>query len=239
MGVRIALWRRVVLGTEAVVAWLNRYNLSNDRAFGNPALLADVRIFGDDDLQGFVGLKLYLPTLGDLGEIEYNNIATSRTTTPYEPGFYMPQTLTLRPDFKFFMRRAGLVLAAEIGLDFLINTASDNVRDVLLDDTFSFRYESFLNLHAGIQLGYLFAPGIVFAYWELALAKLFQLAVTYGARDDSTLDLPVSLMTGPGIKLQLRYFEAGVALAFPATEGLAEALDAVVSFQVGGRWQGM
>ena len=233
-GVRVALGRRVALGAEAAIPWISPEGVGEGGTalFGNLALLADVRLFGSDDLHGTAGLKVHFPTLGALDDrIEREAAGWSYYANSYEPGFYLAHYMTLRPDLRLHCRFGGLVLAAELGLDFLIPTGDED------PEIYATYAESYGSFHTGFKLGYVTRSGGFFAYGELSLVKLFQLSETasygdYYYNDDP----PVHMMTGPGIKVTLGWLELGLALSFPLTDELREALDLTVAFQLGGRW---
>jgi GYF domain 2 len=225
LGVRLWATKRVTLGLEAVLPWFapSDEHRDGDVLFGNLALRAGVRIAGDERFHVSAGLKLHLPTMTDIdGSAGRTNVQVSLVSNFYEPGFYMYETLTVRPDIRLFKRAGGFVIAAEVGLGLLFHVGDDLTPAHLG------------HLHTGMKLGYVTPGGTFFAYWELGLAKLFELSASDGG--GSTMDLPAQLMTGPGVKLQLRRFEFGLALVLPVTEALTNVLDLSVAMQAGVRW---
>lgn len=230
LGVRLWATKRVTLGLETAILWYapNDTHREGDAIFGNLALQGDVRLAGDAHFHVSVGLKVHAPTLTPFdGSTGKKNALASLVANFYEPGFYLPETMTLRPDLRIFKRVGGLVMAAELGLGLLFHVGDDDSSGLLGSEALG-------NLHTGFKVGYVTSGGTFFAYWELCLIKLFDLSADSGGY--SSNDPPVQLMTGPGVKLQLRRFEFGLALVLPVTEGLTEALDLSVALQVGVRW---
>jgi GYF domain 2 len=229
LGARVPVIKSLVLGAELSIPWVTSSWDEDQVAFGNMALLADVRLFGSRKLKVLLALKLHLPTLGD-DSSSNKAAAASFSANPYEPGFYFTNYMTIRPDFKLNGRLGKVVLGGEIGFDFLIPTEETN-------QSWAIPIDPFMAVHFGFRVGGLFVSDRLFPYMELAIAKLVRLEESQGGYEDSYRDDPsLSAVLGLGIKLQFKYFEAGVAVLIPLTSDQQDLVDAGFALQLGGRW---
>jgi hypothetical protein len=195
-------------------------------AFGNLAFSSDIRLFGDAAIHGTLGLKVYIPTFVSYhGLGARKNVRASFAADVYEPGFYLDQYMTLRPGLRLFARFGGFALAAEVGFGALVYLDDGHGTDLVAGEHLG-------NLHTGLKLGYLLGGGRYFAYWETTLSKIFDLSDGPYSRGG---EMTAQVLAGPGFKLQLGRFEAGLAVILPLTEGVGQTLDVSFALQLGAR----
>jgi hypothetical protein len=227
LGARVPVVRNLVLGAELNIPWVVSAWEEDQVAFGNMALLADVRLFGRPRLQGLLSFKLHLPTMSDDGTSR-NAAQASFSANPYEPGFYFTNYMTIRPDFKLHGRLGRFVLGGELGFDFLIPTEETDQSGM-----WAVPIDPFMGIHLGFRFGGLVVSDRLFPYVEMAIAKLVRLEESQSSFQE---DPPWSVVMGLGLKLQLKHFEAGIAALVPLTSDQQDVVDAGFALTLGCRW---
>ena len=232
VGARVPIKEVVTLGIEMVVPWVAPESGKGDDevVFANLAISIDGKVFGGDKIYGLVGLKVYFPVLGEFsGNSEMMTDLLSYAANPYEIGFYIPYTLTLRPDFKLYSRFSNnFVVGGEMGFDFLIAISDDKVSGS--SSMSFFRKENFiLNWHFGAKVGYVISE-MFFPFFELSMSKMAYIS------DGDASDASVLFNLGPGFHFQHKNFEAGFTLQIPTNDDITELLKVMPCVKVGGRF---
>ena len=229
LGARVAMSKKLMLGLEMVLPWVSPEKGDDEVVFSNLAISMDARVFGNDRIYGLLGLKIHFPVLG-----EFESTSAMMTdllsfmANPYEIGFYLPYTMTLRPDFKLYCRLGNFVVGAELGFDFLIATSDEKVAKSSMMT--AFRKENFiLNWHFGSKLGYLIAD-MFFPFFEITMSKMAYIS------DGDASDAPVFINLGPGVQFQYRNFDAGFTVQIPTNGDVTEALNVAFCAKAGGRF---
>ena len=232
LGARISIKSRFVLGLEAVTSWFSPDNSGVDGAvmFSNLALLFDAKVFGSERLHGLVSLKVHIPVLGEFETTgEFMTFVLGSGANSYEMGFYLPYTMTWRPEFKIYHRTVNnIVFSAETGFDFFIAISADKIAES--SSLALFRKENFaLNWHVGGKFGYLISE-MFFPYLEVTMSRMAYVS------DGDAGDSPTLFTVSPGLQFQYKKFEGGLNVQIPTHPDLREMLSAVICVKLGGRF---
>lgn len=230
-GVRGRVSRTVTLGAQLAMVAILPEEGSNEAVFGNPALTADVAL--DDTLNRTLtlGFTVWLPFLRTFdGFPEFITDLAGLTATLYNPGYFMPQTMTLRSDFRSVFRFQTVELNLEAGLDVMLPISADSLLkiqnyDVIIE--FERDDEVEVDMHMGV-LAVISPQTLVSGYAQMTIVK----GLTDGSLVSNDNDTQANAVFGISARPSGTPFCLGVDVGFPLTEPADDLFDYVFTLRL-------